>query len=204
MKKIQRPTGSMLPMLVSLSLVGLIGTVAWGFLDYRGLVDRLDALPRTTVPGEVAVTAGAADTMTIFYEDPSVGGGFVVQSAGTNTLTSPPVEVSVTGPDGQAIGTAPYERDLRFDHDGRVVTAMETFQAPTAGTYTIEVTGQVPQAARVSAGVVIDSGLLIGVAGAVVLFLGTIAALAATVIVAATRVRSGTPAETPDSRLTRV
>ena len=45
MKKIQRPTGVMLPMLVSLSLVGLIGTVAWGFLDYRGLVDRLDALP---------------------------------------------------------------------------------------------------------------------------------------------------------------
>jgi hypothetical protein len=84
------------------------------------------------------------------------------------------------------------------------MTAESSPQAPTAGTYTIEVTGQVPQAARVSAGVVIDSGLLIGVAGAVVLFLGTIAALAATVIVAATRVRSGTPAETPDSRLTRV
>jgi fermentation-respiration switch protein FrsA (DUF1100 family) len=75
------------------------------------------------------------------------------------------------------VATVPYGRDLRFSHDGRIVIALATIDMPTAGAYTVHVAGNVPPAALVSVGDVIDIRLIVGAAGAITLFGGSAFAL---------------------------
>lgn len=187
MQTVRRPSPGWITAVLWLSVAGLVGAIVWGFFGYQALQDRLAALPRTEVPGEVAVQVPKPGTLVIYYEDPSAAGAFVVRSSGTNTLTPSPVELAVTGPSGETVATTPYRRDLRFDHDGRVVTAVATIDASTSGTYTIEAGGTVPPTARVSVGDVVDGGLIANAAGAIVLFVGSLLALLAMVVLGAIR-----------------
>ena len=165
-----------------ISLAGLIGAMAWGFFSYRGLEDRLAELSRAVVPGQVDIEVTEPDTLTVFYEDPTSDGTFVVQSGGANTLSALPVELTVTGPSGERVTVAPYERDLRFDYDGRVLTAIAVIDATTAGTYNVQATGDVPTLAQVSVGHVVVVGLVANAVGVVGLFL--VSVLGVTVAVA--------------------
>ena len=177
----------------------------WGFSDYQGLQSRLADLPRTPVPGQVTVQVSTPQTVTIYYENPNAAGTFVVQSSGTNTLVDSPVDLIVAGPSGEAVQTEPYVRDLRFDYQGRVVTALRTFDADVAGIYNIDISGDVPSTARVSVGHVADFGLVAGLAGAIILFVGSLLALLATVvIVVIKRGRTVLPNETTGQPLSRV
>ena len=175
-----------------LSVTGLIGAMAWSFFSYGGLQDRLAELPRTAVPGEVDIEISEPDTLTVYYEDPTANNTFVVQSSGANTLTSAPVELTVTGPSGDLVETAPYERDLRFDYDGRVLIAIATIEATDAGTYTVAAEGDVADSARVSVGHIVVFGLVANVIGVVGLFLASVFGVAVAVIWI--RVRRGRPA----------
>lgn len=157
-----------------LSLAGLIAAIAWGLYAYEGLQSRLSDFPRTAVPGELSVEVSQPQTLTIFYEDPIADRTFVVRSSDTNTLNAPPLELGVTGPSGDPIQTTRYERDLRFDHGGRVLTAMATFDADEAGTFTIEAAGNVPAEARASVGEVVEFELVANVLGVVGLFIGSL------------------------------
>jgi hypothetical protein len=168
-----------------LALAGVIGAVVWGFFSYQLLQDRLDALSRTTVPGQVTVEALETEGLTIYYEDPTAPGRFLVRASASNTLVSAPVGLAVTGPSGAAVPTAPYERDLRFRHDGRDIIALATVDLPAAGTYVIQASGSVPPTAMVSAGQVIDFPLIANAAGAVTLFLGSLVVVLATSVVGA-------------------
>jgi hypothetical protein len=181
-----------------------VGALVWGALDYQELQNRLDALPRTTVPGVATIDVSAPQGMTVYYEDPSADGGFVVQADNSSTLRFAPVDVTVTGPSGQTIPTAPYETDLRFDIGDRVAVAMATFDAPTAGTYTITVAGdEVPAGARVSVGDVVDAGLIANLVGAIVLLVGTwMIALLMVVVVAVMRSRRPAADEVSERPLT--
>lgn len=174
----RRPSGRLLAA-VAILVAGLVGSVAWGLLTYESLQGRLEALPRTDVPGEATVEVDGPQGLTIFYEDRASEQGFVVRSNRISTITSSPVELSVTGPSGP-LELARYERDLRFDVDGRVATALATFDAPTAGTYTVHVAGEPSDGVMVSVGDVVTPGLLASFVGAVALFL--VGLVAATVI----------------------
>lgn len=187
MQTVRRSRTGWITAVIWLSVVGLIGAIVWGFFGYQGLQHRLAAMPRTAVPGQVAVQVPEPGTLTIYYEDPSAGGAFVVQSSGTNTLSPSPIDITVTGPSGQTVPTTPYQRDLRFDFDGRIATAVATIDASVSGTYTIAVSGTVPATARVSVGDVIDVGLIAGAAGAIILFVASLLALLAMVVVIAIR-----------------
>lgn len=191
MRSIRRPSTTWFWVAGLLAFVGLVGAVVWGVLDYQELQNRLDALPRTTVPGVATVDVSAPQGLTIYYEDPSADGGFVVQADNTSTLRFSPVEVTVTGPSGETIPTAPYETDLRFDVGDRVAVALATFDAPTGGTYTVTVAGDdVPAGARVSVGDVVDVGLIANLVGAIVLLVGTwMIALPMAIVVAVMRSR---------------
>jgi len=169
-----------------ISIAGVIAALVWGFLVYQALQSHLADLSRTPVPGKTTVEVSQPQTLTIFYEDPTAKGGFVVQSSKTSTLTSTPVDLEVTGPSG-VIAASPYQRDLRFRYDGRAVIAMATIEAPTAGTYAILVTGNSPSGAFVSVGNVAGSGLMASFVGAVVLFLLSLAAIALAGVVASNR-----------------
>lgn len=176
------------------ALVAMIAAIAGGFYSYHLLQNRLEGLSRTAVPGATSIAVPAAQQVTIYYEDPTTEGTFVVQAGSTNTLSPPPVQLQVTAPSGAAVSTAPYERDLRFNHDGRVVTAVATFDAPTAGTYTIQVAGDVPSGAMVSAGEVVDFTLIALFGGSLVLFFASLALL---VVSRVTRRRRPLDAGTP-------
>lgn len=189
-----------------LVLAGLIGAAVWGFLTYQNLQNRLDGLPRTDVPGRISFEVTEPQGMTVYYEDPDASGTFAVRASNRdgNTLAVSPVDVTITGPFGP-VAVADHETDLRFDVDGRVATAVATFEAPAAGTYRLDVVGDVPTAARISVGDVVDSGLLANAAGAVIVFVGTI--LAAGVIflvVAVKRTRPPTSIDEDARPLARV
>lgn len=166
-----------------LLVVGLAVSALWGLSTYESLQDRLDALPRTDVPGEVTFAVDAPQGVTVFYEDPAASRAFVVQSNRTSTLGASPVGLRVAGPDGSHEPVR-YERDLRFDVDGRVAAALATFDAPAAGTYTLHVTGEVPDGVMVSVGDVITSGLLASAAGVVALFIATVVSAAVITVLA--------------------
>lgn len=193
MQTTRRPSTAWFWGAAGLALVGLVGAAVWGFLTYRNLQNRLDELPRTDVPGQVSFEVTEPQGMTVYYEDPDASGTFAVRASNRdgNTLAVSPVDVTITGPSGP-VGVADYETDLRFDVDGRVATALATFEAPAAGTYRVDVVGDVPTAARVSVGDVVDLGLLANAAGAVVLFVGTILAAGVIVLVAVKRTRPPT------------
>jgi hypothetical protein len=175
--------------LLWLSLAGLIGAIAWGFFSYGALQDRLANLPRAAVPGQVTVDVPEPQTLTIFYEDPTADGTFVVQTSGSNTITVSPVELTVTAPSGEEVAIAPYERDLRFDYDGRVLTAMATIDASTVGTYTVEASGDTPPSAQISVGHVVDVGLIAHAVGVIGLFLASLAGVATAGVLIAVRRR---------------
>ena len=205
MEAAQRPSTAWYWWAAVLVLVGVVGAAAWGFGTYRMLQHRLDALPRTGVPGEVTVGVDGPTGLTVFYEDPNAPGTFIVQAdaIGDNTLASSPVTVTVTGPSGP-VPTAAYATDLRFDVNGRVATALKTFDAPTAGTYTVQVAGDVPAGVQVSVGHVVDTGLLANAAGAIVLFIASIPiGLIVVLVTAVRRRRAPQPVEAPPP-LTRV
>lgn len=172
-----------------LALVAMVAAIGWGYVSYQMLQHRLAALSRTAVPGQVTVQVAGPQELTVYYEDPPASGGFLVRTGASSTLGSSPVDLAVTGPSGATVTTAPYERDLRFTYDGRAVIALATIDAPTAGTYTIEASGDVPPAALVSVGQVVDVGLLANAAGALALFVGPPLALLVAMLVAAVKRR---------------
>ena len=176
-----------------LALVGILGAILLGFFSYQNLQNRVDALARIAVPGHITVEVPEPTGLTIYYEDPTARGGFIVQASGSNTLAFPPVALAVNGPSGESVATVPYEGDLRFNHDGRVVTALATIDAPTAGTYTIAVSGNVPAGPLVSVGDVVDLGLIVEAASAIALFVGSLLVLLTAVAVAAIKRRTTAP-----------
>lgn len=181
MENVQRRT-VWLSVLIGLSLAGLIASMAWGFSSYRGLEDRLAGLSRAAIPGEVDIALTEPDTLTIFFEDPTAGGTFVVQSSPSNTFADLPVELTVHGPSGEPVAVSRYERDLRFDHDGRVVTAIAVIDATTAGTYNVRATGDVPALAQISVGHIVDLGLIANLVGVVGLFVVSVVGMVVPIV----------------------
>lgn len=184
---------------VAILVAGVVGSVAWGLLTYESLQGRLEALPRTDVPGEVTVEVDQPQGLTIFYEDQASEQGFVVRSNRISTITSSPVELSVTGPSGP-LELARYERDLRLDVDGRVATALATFDADAAGTYTVHVAGESSDGVMVSVGDVVTPGLLANFVGAVALFLVGLVAATVTFIIARAKDTAPTGQDSEEGR----
>ena len=197
MEPVRHPSTGWYWIAAGLALVGVLGAIALCAVGYVQLQDRLEALPRTDVPGTVTVDVDGPQGVTIFYEDPTQG-GFVARAGDANTLRFSPVDLAVTGPDGASLDAAPYAADLRLHAGSRVAVALATFDAPSAGTYTIDVTGDVPSNVRVSAGDVVDGGLVAYLVVAIALFLLAAAAAVAMAVVTAVK-RSRTP-RTPAPR----
>lgn len=168
-----------------LAIAGVLVAIVWAFADYLMLHSRLGGLERTGVPGQVVINVPDAEGLTVFYEDPTGPGGFLVHAGSTHTLTTAPVDVTIIGPSGQTVPTARYQRDLRFTYDGRTVIALATFQAPTAGAYTLRATGEVPPGSQVSVGHVVDGWLLASTAAAIGLFVAALLVLLVTVLIRA-------------------
>lgn len=204
MQTTRRGWSRWLTVLFWLSLIGLIGSMAGAFWSYGALQDRLADLPRTAVPGQVEVVVAGPQTLTIFYEDPTSSGIFLVQANRANTLTTSQLELTVTSPSGEAVETASYERDLRFDYEHRVLTAMATFDATSVGTYAIQVDGDVPAAAQVSVGRVVGIALIANVVGIVGLFVVSLIGLTLALVLTAVGRGRVSPSDATDRPLVGV
>ena len=99
MEPVRHPSTGWYWIAAGLALVGVLGAIALGAVGYVQLQDRLEALPRTDVPGTVTVDVDGPQGVTVFYEDPTQG-GFVARAGDANTLRFSPVDLAVTGPDG--------------------------------------------------------------------------------------------------------
>lgn len=182
MQSVRRPSTAWFWAAGAIAVVGVVAAIAWGWQTYGVLEARLDDLPRSEVPGEVLVDVAEPHGMTVFYEDPAVAGGFVVEWRRFGTADHP-VDVRVTDPSGRAVAVDAYVGELRFDVGDRVAIATATFEAPAPGTYTVTVDGDAPAGARVSVGQVVDAGLVARATGAVGVLVGSLAVAAAIVIV---------------------
>jgi hypothetical protein len=105
-------------------LLGVGCGVTWGVVSTMRAHDQATALPRTTLPGRLEVSAQAGSSRLIFFEggskpDPQV------------------LRLSVTAPDGSPVLVRRY--DLRMDYEiaGWVGTPVASFSAPVSGTYVV-------------------------------------------------------------------
>lgn len=115
------------------ALTGLGAGAAWASAGLLTLADRPSAFTRAGVPGSVAVELVAGQRAVVYVE------------AGTPAAARS-AKVEVSGPDGTNVTTHRYlrlvEYDVNQEYDvttvcGRLGYAVESFQAPDAGSYTV-------------------------------------------------------------------
>lgn len=109
------------------AVTGLVAGAAWAAVSFLALTQRPEAFTRALLPGSVAVDLEAGERAVAYVEAPSPD---TAQSA----------EVTVRGPDGHTVATRRYSRLLQYDvtgAPGRRGSAVQSFQAPAAGRYTV-------------------------------------------------------------------
>ena len=103
---------------------GMIGAVAWLVSGLVGLSDTVDDFERVPFVGGGTVVIDEAGGQVVYVEP---GGGSFPSS----------MRISVVGPAGEPIATAPYGGSLTYDFGGRSGAALATFDAPVAGEYQV-------------------------------------------------------------------
>jgi hypothetical protein len=106
-----------------LIVLAVPAAIVWGVLGFLRIDDEVDDFERVRFP----------EGGTIVIDDP---GDFVVYSEGSLAPLSDS-GVTITGPDGDDVGTSPYSGSLTYDFGGRSGTAQQTFTADEAGEYVI-------------------------------------------------------------------
>lgn len=153
-------------------VIGLIGGGVLAVATGIGAYDRLTDLPRTTVPGDLSVEVDEAGDQLVYY-------------LGDRDTTWRELGLRVSAPGGEPVAVRTYlptiklgsgdrrddglRRDARDRGAHRVVIA--TFDADTAGTYTVSTTAPAEQGAELAVGenLVRPALILLAVAGGVAL-----------------------------------
>ncbi len=100
-----------------------LGT-AWGVVSTVKTHDRASALPRTSTPGTLAVTAGDESSRLIYFE-------------GEGRPSLDELGLRVTAPDGTPVPVEPYRAIMEYDIAGWVGSPIASFATPVQGTYTV-------------------------------------------------------------------
>lgn len=105
-----------------------VAAVVWFATAASSLTRRVEAFPRTSMPG----------TLTFVVDEP--GTRYVyVEADETPALEG--LGVTVSGPDGTAVPLRSYDLDVRYDAYDRSGRAVATFLAPATGTYRLVAAG---------------------------------------------------------------
>jgi len=105
---------------VAVTVVGCAAAVAVGVLGFVGIANSVDDFER--------VQRGSGDIQIV---DP---GEYVVYSEERTRS----IGLTVTSPDGEPVTTNRYLNEITYDFGGRSGTAALTFEARSAGTYTVQ------------------------------------------------------------------
>ncbi len=103
---------------------GVIGAVAWFVGGLVGLSDTVDDFERVPFFGGGEVVLDDTGGQVVYVEP----GGRAFPSS---------MRISITGPDGEPIASAPYGGSLTYDFGGRSGAAVATFDAPRPGRYRV-------------------------------------------------------------------
>jgi hypothetical protein len=123
--------------------LALLGAIVWGTIVLFSWGGMIEDLPRTAVPGEVAVDVEEGPVPVIYVERE------------TWTATTPldvDVELEVLDPNGELVPVESYDAPVNYRWIELVGQAYATFDATTSGTHTVTVEGQVDDDTRVSVG----------------------------------------------------
>lgn len=171
----------------AIAALGLLAAVAWGAV--AGAMDTIGDLPRTDVPGQLAVAVEEPGTQTVYYERRSW------------TVTTPldrDIDLEVSGPEAEQVTIEPYDTPVTYRLLQRVGQAHATFVADPAGEYTITVGGDVPDDASIAVAADPPTRLMSGLIGPAVLLLAAFGAAAAIASSGRGRSRSAPPQQTAD------
>jgi len=116
----------------AVAVLGLLLGLAWSAFALLRMVDRPSDFARTTVPGSVSIQLVRGDRSVIYLES-------------DHSTTIAGVAVSVTGPEGETVTMRTIRGEVVYDvpdQDGRRGTAVESFEARTDGTYTVNASSE--------------------------------------------------------------
>lgn len=112
-----------------ITVLGVIGGIAWGVTSYRDSQRDLDNLDRVSVPGAMIVPVTSSTDRVVYYE-------------GGQDVSLGDLSVNVTDPAGVNVPVRPYDGDLVYEKlDLTKGRAVATFHADRAGGYLVKVTG---------------------------------------------------------------
>jgi hypothetical protein len=152
--------------------LALLGAIVWGTIVLFSWGGTIEDLPRTAVPGELALDVEEGQDQVIYVERE------------TWTATTPldvDVELEVLDPDGEPVAVESYDAPVNYRWIELVGQAHATFDATTSGTHTVTVAGQVDDDTRISVGPSLSAWPFWQLAGPAVLLI--VALIAGTVAV---------------------
>ncbi len=123
--------------------IALLVAIAWGAVVVAGWGAMIEDLPRTEVPGEVAVEMAQGEGQVVYVER---------ETWVAVTPLDIDVELEVSGPDGDPVPVEPYDTLVDYRWFGVVGQAYATFDATTSGTHIVAVEGQVDADTRITVG----------------------------------------------------
>jgi hypothetical protein len=123
----------------AIAIAALIAAVGWGAARTLDAVNSPDDFARVSLPGTTTIPTRASGTLVIYYE-------------GTAKPSLSRLGVTVLDPTGRPVAVTAYRGDLRYDRAGLVAKAVGSFDAGTAGRYTVSAGASAEPDARLAVG----------------------------------------------------
>lgn len=162
-----------------LALVPVAIGVALAVVGVFRMIDEIEAMQRVVVPGEDDLELAAGDYVVYGETESQVSGTYYRN-------TSIALRCAITGPDGQQITLDTPTGTTKYTMGGYSGQSMFEFEAPSAGTYHLQCTGD-GSPAVLAIGTGIGTGIVLIVVSALV---GFIAALVVFFVVRRKRKRA--------------
>ena len=146
----------------AIAIVAVIGAVGWGAARTLDVISSPDDFARVSLPGATTIPITASGKLVIYYE-------------GTAKPSLGRLGVRVLDPSGRPVAVTAYRGDVRYDRAGLVAKAVGSFDAGTAGRYTVSAGAPAEASAKLAVGedlggamkdTVLWAGLIMG-AGAI-------------------------------------
>ena len=123
----------------AIAIVAVIGAVGWGAARTLDVISSPDDFARVSLPGATTIPMTASGKLVIYYE-------------GTEKPSLGRLGVRVLDPTGRPVAVTAYRGDVRYDRAGLVAKAVGSFDAGTAGRYTVSAGASAEPDARLAVG----------------------------------------------------
>jgi hypothetical protein len=123
-------------------VLGLAAAIAWASVRTLAAIDGTEDFARGAIPGAVTVPVRETGKLIVYYE-------------ANDRPALQELELVVRAPDGGVVPVSGYGSELEYDVPGRagvVAQAVATFDATTAGVYTVSASAPAEPGAQLAVG----------------------------------------------------